>query len=268
MLKSDEFFTFDEVIKELKITEDELKKMVSEGEIRAFKDEDKMKFKKADIDAKKSDHITEPTVILPPGEVEFPPASEEGVFIEEDTTSNIGATEEMSIGSDTDIHIPGLLEESEVTTPVEPAQDAGATVEEEISSAETIAEDEAVEAIPEELMETVAERTKGIKPKKKLSRFISQPTAKEPVSMAAAPFAPAYIPKFKTPAVFIILLGVSLLFLFLIGSFLSDSLRISSNRGKLPVGFTSELGQVFVDIFGLKDINKPINLKQLQEESK
>ena len=99
MPKSDEFYTFDEVVKELKISEDELKKMVSEGEIRAFKDEDKMKFKKMDVEAKKAEHITEPTVILPPGEIELPAVAEEPAFIEEDTTSSIGATEEMAIGS-------------------------------------------------------------------------------------------------------------------------------------------------------------------------
>ena len=38
--------SFDDVLKELKIEEDDLKKMVSEGEIRAFRDQNTMKFKK------------------------------------------------------------------------------------------------------------------------------------------------------------------------------------------------------------------------------
>ncbi|MEN8151791.1 MAG: helix-turn-helix domain-containing protein [Planctomycetota bacterium] len=50
MPKSGEFYTFDEVIKQLNIDESRLKRLVSEGEIRAFREGDEMKFKKADID--------------------------------------------------------------------------------------------------------------------------------------------------------------------------------------------------------------------------
>jgi excisionase family DNA binding protein len=48
--KSGEFYTFDEVIKQLNIDEQRLKRLVSEGEIRAFREGDEMKFKKSDID--------------------------------------------------------------------------------------------------------------------------------------------------------------------------------------------------------------------------
>ena len=50
MPKSGEFYTFDEVIKQLNIDEQKLKRLVSEGEIRAFREGDEMKFKKSDID--------------------------------------------------------------------------------------------------------------------------------------------------------------------------------------------------------------------------
>ena len=50
MPKSGEFYTFDEVIKHLSIDEQRLKRLVSEGEIRAFREGDEMKFKKNDID--------------------------------------------------------------------------------------------------------------------------------------------------------------------------------------------------------------------------
>ncbi|MBI4243977.1 MAG: helix-turn-helix domain-containing protein [Planctomycetes bacterium] len=52
-----DFFSFDEVLKELKIAEDELKRMVSEGEIRAFRSENKMKFKKEDIEKIRQDPV-------------------------------------------------------------------------------------------------------------------------------------------------------------------------------------------------------------------
>jgi excisionase family DNA binding protein len=48
--KSGEFFTFDEVLKRLAINESKLKRLVSEGEIRAFREGDQMKFRKADVE--------------------------------------------------------------------------------------------------------------------------------------------------------------------------------------------------------------------------
>jgi excisionase family DNA binding protein len=48
--KSGEFFTFDEVLKRLSINESKLKRLVSEGEIRAFREGDQMKFRKTDVE--------------------------------------------------------------------------------------------------------------------------------------------------------------------------------------------------------------------------
>ena len=50
MGKSGEFFTFDEVLKRLAINESKLKRLVSEGEIRAFREGDQMKFRRADVE--------------------------------------------------------------------------------------------------------------------------------------------------------------------------------------------------------------------------
>jgi excisionase family DNA binding protein len=50
MAKSGEFYTFDEVVRQLKIDENKLKRLVSEGEISAFREGDVMKFKKSEID--------------------------------------------------------------------------------------------------------------------------------------------------------------------------------------------------------------------------
>ncbi len=50
MGKSGEFFTFDEVLKKLQIDETRLKRLVSEGEIRAFREGDEMKFRRADVE--------------------------------------------------------------------------------------------------------------------------------------------------------------------------------------------------------------------------
>jgi len=48
--KSGEFFTFDEVINKLDIDETKLKRLVSEGEIRAFREGDEMKFRRSDVE--------------------------------------------------------------------------------------------------------------------------------------------------------------------------------------------------------------------------
>ncbi|MCK6480125.1 MAG: helix-turn-helix domain-containing protein [Planctomycetes bacterium] len=50
MPKSGEFYSFDEVLKRLKIDDQRLKKLVSEGEIRAFREGSEMKFRRSDID--------------------------------------------------------------------------------------------------------------------------------------------------------------------------------------------------------------------------
>ncbi|SVC80851.1 uncharacterized protein METZ01_LOCUS333705, partial [marine metagenome] len=60
-----DYFGFEDVMSELELGEEELKRMVSEGELRAFRDENKMKFKKEDVDSLKKGRITEPTIILP-----------------------------------------------------------------------------------------------------------------------------------------------------------------------------------------------------------
>lgn len=48
---SDEFFSFDEALDELRLKEEELKRLVSEGEIRAFRKGDTMKLRKSDVES-------------------------------------------------------------------------------------------------------------------------------------------------------------------------------------------------------------------------
>ena len=51
MSQNDDFLSFEKALRELKLRSEELKKLVSEGEIRAFKDGDSMKFRREDIAA-------------------------------------------------------------------------------------------------------------------------------------------------------------------------------------------------------------------------
>jgi hypothetical protein len=48
--KSGEFYTFDQVLQFWNIDETKLKRLVSEGEIRAFREGDEMKFRKSDVE--------------------------------------------------------------------------------------------------------------------------------------------------------------------------------------------------------------------------
>lgn len=49
--KNEDFLSFEKALRELKMRSEELKKLVSEGEIRAFRDGESMKFRKEDIAA-------------------------------------------------------------------------------------------------------------------------------------------------------------------------------------------------------------------------
>lgn len=269
MPKSDEFYTFEEALKELKVYEDDLKKMVSEGELTAFKDEDKLKFRREDIEAKKSENITDPTVVVEPDESEIPISPTDETFVEE--TSNV---ETADSGSDTDIHVPDLMEEADVTTPIDSIEETVADLGiEEASPDETIIDtnatatvsEEAVpgEAVPEDLGQTVQIKPKAVRPRKRISRFAAPALEKEIVYPEAISVA-APIPKFKTPVMFIVLLVGGLLFLIFVGSFIGDSLRISSGRGKYPIGITREFGQMVLDIVGIK--KEDANLDKFKKE--
>ncbi|QDU85386.1 hypothetical protein Pla163_25150 [Planctomycetes bacterium Pla163] len=50
MTQQDEFFSFDEALDRLRLKEEELKRLVSEGEIRAFRDGETMKLRRTDVD--------------------------------------------------------------------------------------------------------------------------------------------------------------------------------------------------------------------------
>ncbi len=84
-----EFLSFEEALRELRLKEEELKRLVSEGEIRAFRDGETVKLRRKDVDDLRSE--------LSGGEVVDlgAQAAEELVF-EDDTDLDAGmATEEI-----------------------------------------------------------------------------------------------------------------------------------------------------------------------------
>jgi len=115
-----EFFSFDEALRELRLKEEELRRLVSEGEIRAFREGDTMKLRRSDVENLRSE--------LSGGEVvDLGGAGEELVF-EDDTDLDAGmATEEIS-EADT------LLEEVE-EVPEIAVEEEVVEVEEELEEA-------------------------------------------------------------------------------------------------------------------------------------
>jgi len=147
MAKSGEVYTFDEVVRQLKIDENKLKRLVSEGEISAFREGDVMKFKRTEIDkiaTKSGGSETSETVLSEITLEDEAPAFEESgetltddlVFESSDTGDKVNledqaglATEEIS-SQDTFIEDTGD-EVGMTTEPIDLSADLTEEVEEE-----------------------------------------------------------------------------------------------------------------------------------------
>ncbi|MEQ8763184.1 MAG: hypothetical protein RL885_04605 [Planctomycetota bacterium] len=105
---SEEFYSFDRALRELQMDEEELKKLISEGEIRAFRDDDRMKFRREDVEGLRGKGDQRPDVIeeletvveedsIPTLEMDSGDAvSEELIFDESDDSGEAGmATEQI-----------------------------------------------------------------------------------------------------------------------------------------------------------------------------
>jgi len=86
-----EFYDFDEALDALRLREEELKRLVSEGEIRAFRDGDTMKLRRADVENLKKELVGSELVDLGGS------TGEELVFEDDADFDDTGmATEEIS----------------------------------------------------------------------------------------------------------------------------------------------------------------------------
>jgi excisionase family DNA binding protein len=134
-----EFYSFEEALKELRLKEEELKRLVSEGEIRAFREGETMKLRKADVESLRKE--------LSGGEVvELGGTSEEFVF-EDDTELDAGMKTEEISEADT------LIEEDVDAVEEVAAQEEVSESAEETERAPVVEEEEepvAVAAIADE----------------------------------------------------------------------------------------------------------------------
>lgn len=84
-----EFYSFDEALKQLRLKEEELKRLVSEGEIRAFREGGTMKLRRTDVESLRTE--------LSGGEVVDMGEVKEELVFEDDVPEETGmATQEIS----------------------------------------------------------------------------------------------------------------------------------------------------------------------------
>lgn len=89
MAEKEQFYSFEEALRELRLKEEELKRLVSEGEIRAFREGDTMRLRRSDVETLKSE--------LSGGEVIDLDSAEELVFEDDNSQEATGmATEAIS----------------------------------------------------------------------------------------------------------------------------------------------------------------------------
>lgn len=134
-----EFFSFEEALNQLNLKEEELKRLVSEGEIRAFREGDTMKLRRADVENLKKE--------LMPGEVvDMGGAGEDLVFEDDLEVEETGMATEQIAEMDT------LLEEG--------VEDVGEVALEE-EPLEELEEEEVVAATPVRRASAAAQEPPG-----------------------------------------------------------------------------------------------------------
>lgn len=248
-----EYMSFDDVLGDLQIEEDELKRMVSEGELRAFRDENKMKFRKDDVEGLKQGKITEPTIILPqePSAVEIP-----GVSVPEEApeTGVIDFAELGEVKLPEETSIPSLdVTEGDTTgvtdeifkTETEFGLDEGATGD--LEAQETFIDEGEEEAgTTTEPLEVVEEEEE----KPGVGATVKRPTRAAPTrptksrrleALAEAP--PAVHPGWTFA------MGIIVFFFILLGFVMVDLIRCGSDFGKKPIEVTSSIANTFYGLF-------------------
>ncbi|MFP4056325.1 MAG: hypothetical protein ACLF0G_05615 [Candidatus Brocadiia bacterium] len=99
----DEYISFDDALRELQMQEAELRALVSQGKLRAFRDENTLKFRRSDVEGLRKERETEPTLVMKPeeegGEEEEPkPVAEEPIDLLADEQLDYDDTAETIIG--------------------------------------------------------------------------------------------------------------------------------------------------------------------------
>ena len=243
-----DYFSFEDVMKELELGEEELKRMVSEGELRAFRDENKMKFKKEDVESLKKGRITEPTIILP-----STPSSE----TTDETVLDLDIGQETAALSDTSAQLAavgnkGRREEEDLVVPseevgndqeetfIEEDTDTGLSTEPLKLADETAEETVAAEAVEEEAPPPPPP------PARKRSGMTGQQrkvTARIPVAVEQE------IEKKRAHPVWTLFIFLALLASLYSGFFFVDMVRLESGQASAPSDVTAGMAEFVLKKF-------------------
>ncbi|MHC4932231.1 MAG: helix-turn-helix domain-containing protein [Planctomycetota bacterium] len=235
MAKSGEFYTFDEVVRQLKIDENKLKRLVSEGEISAFREGDVMKFKRTEIDklaTKGAGSETSETVLSEITlEDEAPAFEESGETLTDDLVFESSGTEDQ-VDLGTEAGLPTEEISSQDTFIEEaPADDEVGMTTEPIDLSADLTEEVEEEEIEE--VEAPSARRAGA-------------PARQPRRVAAAAEAPAGNPGIT----FALVLGAIMLFLSLVMAWRTSTNEISNDN---PLaGMSKKMADLWYDKMGAK----------------
>lgn len=228
-----DYFSFEDVMGELQIDEDELKRMVSEGELRAFRSENKMKFKAEDVENLRKGRVSEPTVILPsaptppkgtPAVPEAPLELDLGMDVEEKRP-----TEELLPASKTQHgEEPLALEDVEINT--EAVSAPSDTVAEEEVGTEPLSVSGDTEVSPAVGEETVVEGVQEGPPRRQARRAVV------PGQMPA--FVETQIEQRRAHWVWTLIMSCALLASLAYGIVLYDVLRFNTGKIDKPSQLT------------------------------
>jgi excisionase family DNA binding protein len=114
-----DFYTFDEVLRVLQIDEDELKRLISQGELRGIRDGAQIKFRKADVDRLRTMRESEPTIILTDSDAELAVPSEDKLVIEDTHERETVAGVEIFETEE----LPTLMKEEETAATAMPGEE-------------------------------------------------------------------------------------------------------------------------------------------------
>lgn len=255
-----DYCSFEEVMTELEVTEDDLKRMVSEGELRAFRDENKMKFKREDIEGLKRGRITEPTIILPSSPrpeggrtetvIDFDMGEKEGEGFTDGTAVDL-PTDDVSTGgttigaggtSSTEVG-PTRTMKIETTETSDISIDPTETYIDEEEDSALVTEplklaDEQQEAdssgFTAELVEDAPPPPAAVRPalKKKKKEIATIP-----------PEIEAELERRRPSFVWSVLMGLTLIISLVSVVFFYDLMRLESNRADQPMSFTGDMAE-------------------------
>ncbi|MBI3097448.1 MAG: hypothetical protein HYY93_04265 [Planctomycetes bacterium] len=283
-----EYFSFEDVLGELKLDEDELKRMVSEGELRAFRDENKMKFRKDDVENLRKGKVTEPTIILPAGEatggggdtaetlldldsmqeIAAPAgggATDTAVPAADETSAGEGGAAETVAGETTGITEEMIFDDTDLTV----SSDAG-TADSQETMVESSEEDTGMTTQPLEVSEEAGEAGEEAESTVAEGEAVTEELGTEEEEAAPSKSRArsgarrsAVAPKPPGSPIMTGVLAVAMLVLGFVGVFLYDISRCTQ-RGEpgipestplAPLGITESVADLIVQMLGITDIH-------------